>query len=69
MRKLLAILCATLFLMGGSASLVAAQDAATPAAPGAEGGSADPAVGDTVSVVDSRGNEYVTVSVTEVVRP
>ena len=72
MRKLLAIFMATLFLMGGSASLAAAQDDATPAAPGGEGGAggaADPAVGDAVSVVDSRGNEFVTVTVTEVIRP
>lgn len=69
MRNLIALLVAVLFLSGGSASLVAAQDDATPAAPGGDGGTVDPAVGDTVSVVDTRGNEFVTATVTEVIRP
>jgi hypothetical protein len=68
MRRLFAVLFAALLLMGGSASLVAAQDDATPAAPG-EGSAVDPAVGDTVSVVDNRGNEFVTATVNEVIRP
>lgn len=68
MRNLFAVLFAALLLMGGSASLVAAQDDATPAAPG-EGGAIDPAVSDTVTVVDTRGNEFVTATVNEVIRP
>ena len=69
MRRLFTVLVAALLLMGGSASLVgAAQDDATPAAAG-EGSAVDPAVGDTVSVVDTRGTEFVTATVNEVIRP
>jgi hypothetical protein len=69
MRRLFAVLFAALLLMGGSASLVgaAAQDDATPAP--SDGAAVDPAVGDTVPVVDTRGNEFVTATVTEVIRP
>jgi len=66
MRRLFAVLFAALLLMGGSASLVAAQEASP--AP-SDGGAVDPALGDTVTVVDTRGNEFVAATATEIIRP
>ena len=73
MRKLVLTLLMMLALLAGSANLVVAQDDATPEATPTDSGEAtsvvDPAIGDSVSVTDDRGNEYAVVTVTDVIRP
>ncbi|MDQ3541930.1 MAG: DUF4352 domain-containing protein [Chloroflexota bacterium] len=77
MRKMLLALLAMLFLMGGSASLVAtAQDDATPdATPEGEAEEAvestnpvDPAIGDTVTYYGQNGEPVGEITVTEITR-
>ena len=66
MRKILVALFAMLFLVGGSASIVAAQSDATPAA-GSEASSGsnpiDPKIGDTVTYFDENGDPAGTATV------
>ncbi len=62
------VLVVMLALMGGSTGLGGAQRAATPAA-GDGRRAVDPQLDDPVSVVDARGNAFVEVTVTDVIRP
>jgi hypothetical protein len=73
MRKLLMALLATLFLMGGAATLVATAQDATPEADQdalaqGEGNPVDPAIGDTVSYFTEDGEEAGTVTVESIER-
>jgi hypothetical protein len=73
MRKLLLALLAMMFLMGGSASLVAtAQDDATPEGEAEEAvesaNPVDPAIGDTVTYYGQNGDPVGEITVTEITR-
>lgn len=73
MRKVLLALLAMMFLMGGSASLVAtAQDDATPDAESEEAvesaNPVDPAIGDTVTYYGQNGEPVGEITVTEITR-
>lgn len=72
MRKLLLAILAMMFVMGGSASLVAtAQDDATPEGEGEAVESAnpiDPAIGDTVTYYGANGDPVGEITVTEITR-
>lgn len=71
MRKMLLAVLAMLFLMGGSASLVAtAQDDATPEADEAVESTnpVDPAIGDTVTYYGENGDPVGEITVTEITR-
>jgi hypothetical protein len=72
MRKLFVALLASLFLVGGSASMIAAQSEATPAA-GADvetdgSNPVDPAIGDVVTYYGQNGDPAASISITEVER-